>query len=83
MDAYSADHFEEANRLFHEAADLAAQADLRILNGLYLTTDAPDLAVRLAAEGKGFRENLIALGTDDLRDAMHRRVELVVTSCPS
>jgi outer membrane protein OmpA-like peptidoglycan-associated protein len=182
MDAFAADHFEEANRLFHEAADLAEQDDLRILNGLYLTswklgrqeqaraaferivtaglrsqrlplkflfvparaelvqmgdlgsqytmwlqevaqqatqqqvclrvvghtsrtgttamndslsltraswirnqlsTDAPDLAVRLAAEGKGFRENLIGLGTDDLRDALDRRVELVVSSCPS
>jgi outer membrane protein OmpA-like peptidoglycan-associated protein len=182
MAAFSADQFEEANRLFHEAADLAAEDDLRILNGLYITswklgrqeearaafehivtaglhsqrlplkflfvparaelvqigdlgsqytmwlrevaqqasqqhaclrivghtsrtgtaamndtlsftraswirtqlsTDSPNLGVRMAAEGKGFRENLIGLGTDDLRDALDRRVELVVTSCPS
>jgi outer membrane protein OmpA-like peptidoglycan-associated protein len=180
MDAFSAGQFEDANRLFHEAQALADEDDLRILNGLYLTswrlgkqdeardafdriataglhlqrlplkflfvpakaelvksgdlgtqytmwlrevaeqasaqraclhvvghtsktgsvalndalslaransirqqlsTDAPDLAGRLTAQGKGFRENLIGLGTDDLRDALDRRVELLVTRC--
>jgi hypothetical protein len=29
----------------------------------------------------GFRENLIGTGTDDLRDALDRRVEFRVRSC--
>ncbi len=180
MDAFLAGQLEEANRLFHEAASLAEEDDLRILNGLYLTswrlgrqeearaafdgivaaglhshrlpvkflfvpakpelvlagelgsqyamwlrelaeqasqqraclhvvghtsktgtaamndalsyarassvrdqllTDAPDLTGHLTAQGKGFRENLVGLGTDDLRDALDRRVELIVTGC--
>ena len=180
MEAYSQGHIEEANRLFRDAQNLADEDDLRILNGLYLTswrlgqqeearaafdsivlaglhsqrlplkflfvpakaelltigdlgsqysmwlnevamearqnqtcldvvghtsktgtaamndalsyaranwirdrlsTDAPALMGHLTAEGKGFRENLIGLGTDDLRDALDRRVELVVATC--
>jgi len=46
-----------------------------------ISTDAPGLVGHLATEGKGFRENLIGLGTDDLRDALDRRVELVVATC--
>ncbi|HEY4038601.1 MAG TPA: hypothetical protein VGM15_07255 [Burkholderiaceae bacterium] len=180
IDAFSANQVADANRLFREAESLAEQDDLRILNGLYLTsrrlgreeearaafdrivaaglhsqrlplkflfvpakadlvrtgdladeyamwlhevakqasqqqvcllvvghtsktgtvqmndalsyaransirtqlsTDAPDLAGHLTSQGKGFRENLIGLGTDDLRDALDRRVELLVGGC--
>jgi outer membrane protein OmpA-like peptidoglycan-associated protein len=180
MEAYSSGQVEQANKLFVDAANLADEDDLRILNGLYLTSwklgyedqaraafdrivtaglharrlplkflfvpakttllqtgdlgpqysmwlhelaqltgregaclhvvghtsktggvalndalsyaransirdtlamDQPELARRLTAQGKGFRENLIGLGTDDLRDALDRRVELLVTSC--
>lgn len=42
---------------------------------------APSLAGRLQAQGVGFRENLIGSGTDDLRDALDRRVEFRVRSC--
>jgi outer membrane protein OmpA-like peptidoglycan-associated protein len=180
MDAFSAGQLADANSLFHEAQSLAEEDDLRILNGLYLTswrlgheeearaafdrivaaglhsqrlplkflfvpakaellrtgdlgaqytmwlhevakqaslhqaclrvvghtsrtgtvetndalsyaransiraqlwTDAPDLAQRMTSQGKGFRENLIGLGTDDIRDALDRRVELLVAGC--
>lgn len=36
---------------------------------------------RLSVEGVGWRENLIGLGTDDLRDALDRRVEFRVVDC--
>ena len=41
------------------------------------------LAHRLASDGAGARENLIGLGTDDLRDALDRRVEFRAVDCPS
>lgn len=42
----------------------------------------PDVSGRLQAQGMGFRENLIGTGTDDLRDALDRRVEFKVRNCP-
>ncbi|MDQ6684090.1 MAG: OmpA family protein [Pseudomonadota bacterium] len=39
------------------------------------------IAPRLAAAGVGARENLIGLGTDDLRDALDRRVEFRAVDC--
>jgi outer membrane protein OmpA-like peptidoglycan-associated protein len=37
---------------------------------------------RISSTGVGSRENLIGLGTDDLRDALDRRVEFRVVDCP-
>jgi outer membrane protein OmpA-like peptidoglycan-associated protein len=42
---------------------------------------APETAGRLVSVGVGFRENLVGSGTDDLRDALDRRVEFKVRSC--
>jgi outer membrane protein OmpA-like peptidoglycan-associated protein len=36
---------------------------------------------RLEPEGKGFRENIVGIGTDDVRDALDRRVEFTVHDC--
>lgn len=47
-----------------------------------LARDAPTSARRFTAEGVGWRENLSGLGTDDLRDALDRRVEFRVIDCP-
>ena len=47
-----------------------------------LAKDAPSSAKRFSAEGVGWRENLVGLGTDDLRDALDRRVEFRVVDCP-
>ena len=47
-----------------------------------LARDAPPSARRFTAEGVGWRENLSGLGTDDLRDALDRRVEFRVIDCP-
>ena len=39
------------------------------------------LAPRLTADGVGSRETLVGLGTDDLRDALDRRVEFRTVDC--
>ncbi|MEO7009610.1 MAG: OmpA family protein [Caldimonas sp.] len=39
------------------------------------------LAPRLSSDGVGSRENLVGLGTDDLRDALDRRVEFRTVDC--
>lgn len=42
---------------------------------------APEVTGRLQPVGMGFRENLIGTGTDDLRDALDRRVEFKARPC--
>ena len=42
---------------------------------------APETAARMQSQGVGFRENLVGSGTDDLRDALDRRVEFKVRAC--
>ena len=37
--------------------------------------------VRTRASGVGWRENLIGTGTDDVTDALDRRVEFRIVSC--
>jgi outer membrane protein OmpA-like peptidoglycan-associated protein len=46
-----------------------------------IEAQAPDTAGRLVSVGMGFRENLVGSGTDDLRDALDRRVEFKVRTC--
>lgn len=48
-----------------------------------LVREAPALArgQRLRTEGKGWDETLVGSGTDDLRDALDRRVEFKVSNC--
>ena len=40
-----------------------------------------DLKQRLSAAGMGSKELLVGIGTDDLRDALDRRVEFKVIEC--
>jgi outer membrane protein OmpA-like peptidoglycan-associated protein len=40
------------------------------------------LVTRISADGVGSREIVVGLGTDDLRDALDRRVELRTADCP-
>jgi outer membrane protein OmpA-like peptidoglycan-associated protein len=42
---------------------------------------APEIASRLQSTGFGFRENLVGTGSDDVRDALDRRVEFRVRGC--
>lgn len=46
-----------------------------------LESFAPEVLGRLQPVGMGFRENLIGTGTDDLRDALDRRVEFKARPC--
>ena len=46
-----------------------------------IETQAAETAGRLVSVGVGFRENLVGSGTDDLRDALDRRVEFKVRNC--
>lgn len=41
----------------------------------------PTISKRAVATGKGFKETIIGSGTDDLRDAVDRRVEFVIVEC--
>ena len=46
-----------------------------------LEAESPALAARTRFMGVGWRENLVGTGTDDVRDALDRRVEFKVMSC--
>ena len=46
-----------------------------------IEAQAPESVGRLKSTGMGFRENIVGSGTDDLRDALDRRVEFKVRSC--
>lgn len=48
-----------------------------------LVSESPALAPRLTAVGVGFRDVLVGTGTDDVRDALDRRVEFRIVSCPA
>jgi hypothetical protein len=48
----------------------------------------PDAAIsiesgfhQMKSQGKGFRENMTGSGTDDVRDALDRRVEFKIEAC--
>ena len=46
-----------------------------------LEANANEIGGRLKPVGMGFRENLVGTGSDDLRDALDRRVEFKVRPC--
>jgi len=46
-----------------------------------MKSEFPDIIARSKAEGRGFRETIKGIGTDDERDAVDRRVEFFVTEC--
>jgi outer membrane protein OmpA-like peptidoglycan-associated protein len=46
-----------------------------------LESETPTLTKRLVPVGKGSRENIVGLGTDDARDAIDRRVEFKIVEC--
>jgi tetratricopeptide (TPR) repeat protein len=47
-----------------------------------LEAESRELAVRTRPQGMGFRENIVGTGTDDVRDALDRRVEFKIVACP-
>ena len=46
-----------------------------------LEAEVGDLATRTRASGMGWRENIIGTGTDDVSDALDRRVEFRIVNC--
>ena len=46
-----------------------------------LDAEAGELAARTKASGMGWRENIIGTGTDDVTDALDRRVEFKIVGC--
>jgi outer membrane protein OmpA-like peptidoglycan-associated protein len=46
-----------------------------------LDAEVSDLATRTRATGVGWRENIIGTGSDDVSDALDRRVEFKITGC--
>jgi outer membrane protein OmpA-like peptidoglycan-associated protein len=46
-----------------------------------LATEAADLAARTKAVGMGFRQNIVGSGTDNVVDALDRRVEFKIVPC--
>jgi outer membrane protein OmpA-like peptidoglycan-associated protein len=46
-----------------------------------LVGEAPGLSGRITAKGVGFRENIVGIGTDDVRDAQDRRVSFKFRDC--
>jgi outer membrane protein OmpA-like peptidoglycan-associated protein len=46
-----------------------------------LDAEAADLTARTKASGMGWRENIIGTGTDDVSDALDRRVEFKIINC--
>lgn len=46
-----------------------------------LATDSADLSERMRARGLGSRQNLVGSGTDDVVDALDRRVEFAIVEC--
>ena len=46
-----------------------------------LDAEAADLSTRTRASGMGWRENIIGTGSDDVSDALDRRVEFKIVSC--
>jgi outer membrane protein OmpA-like peptidoglycan-associated protein len=47
-----------------------------------LVRDEPGLRTRTEALGEGSRAPIIGIGTNDMRDALDRRVEFVPRRCP-
>ncbi|MGA8146617.1 MAG: OmpA family protein [Gallionellaceae bacterium] len=43
--------------------------------------DSPNIMERSKAIGRGWKENIVGIGSDDMRDAIDRRVEFRITPC--
>ena len=63
------------------AANVALSQKRAVLVKLTLERQNKKLEKRLSAEGVGSREIIVGLGTDDLRDALDRRVEFRTVDC--
>jgi len=62
---------------FNEKLSLARAVRIR----QRLIAEAPSLAPRINTLGMGFKENIVGTGSDDVRDALDRRVSFKFISC--
>jgi outer membrane protein OmpA-like peptidoglycan-associated protein len=46
-----------------------------------MQSDFPDVMQRSSALGRGFKDNIIGTGTDDIQDAVDRRVDFLIREC--
>ena len=46
-----------------------------------LGAESPEFASRMKAQGMGSRQNIVGSGTDDVVDALDRRVEFAIVDC--
>lgn len=46
-----------------------------------MSSYAAGIGARAEASGRGFRENIVGTGTDDVRDEIDRRVEFRFSQC--
>lgn len=86
-----AKHFQNNNRCFHivghssltenkdydQKLSLSRAKKIQQLMGEHF----PEVTQSSKVIGKGFSENLVGTGTDDARDAVDRRVEILVVDC--
>ncbi|MBK6971654.1 MAG: OmpA family protein [Sterolibacteriaceae bacterium] len=47
-----------------------------------LEAESKELIARTKSQGMGFHQNIVGTGTDDVRDALDRRVEFKIVPCP-
>ena len=47
-----------------------------------LESESKELVGRTKPQGMGYRQNIVGTGTDDVRDALDRRVEFKISACP-
>ncbi|OGS97935.1 MAG: hypothetical protein A3F73_05330 [Gallionellales bacterium RIFCSPLOWO2_12_FULL_59_22] len=67
------------NEAYNESLSLQRAQTVRNL----MQKDFPDIAAHSKATGRGWKENIAGLGSDDIRDAIDRRVEFRVIPCSS
>lgn len=71
-----------ASRTGSDAANRRLSQQRAVAVRQILVKQAPSLAPRLSTSALGRAQTLVGSGTDDLRDAVDRRVELRVVDCP-
>lgn len=58
---------------------LSSARAMRVMN--LLQSHIPNLQTRMKAEGRSFQDNIVGSGTDDLADAIDRRVDFKLRAC--
>ena len=65
------------NETFNESLSLQRAQYVQKL----MQNDFPKTMERSTAIGRGWKKNIVGIGSDDMRDAIDRRVEFRITQC--